>query len=213
MISIVLIITAYLVGSLPTGYLIGWLNGVDVMSQGSRNIGFTNVRRLLGTFWGVVTLLIDFGKATLFLWLLVPYFATTESIFVLQVICGLALIIGNTKSIWLKFKGGKGVATSAGVFAVIFPLGLIPALILFLLVLIITNYLSAGSLVAVFTLVFVRATQLIIDAQTIWTWDAVTLNIIIMATVAVVIIRHRDNIKKLLNGTESKFYFKKQSVP
>lgn len=213
MVSIILIIMAYLVGSLPTGYLIGLLNGVDVMSHGSRNIGFTNVRRLLGTFWGIVTLVIDFGKATLFLWLLVPHYATTESIFVLQIICGLALIIGNTKSIWLKFKGGKGVATSAGVFIVIFPLGLLIALILFLIVLISTNYLSAGSLVAALSLLLVRITQLIIDARAIWTWDAVTLNILIIATVALVIIRHRDNIKKLLNGTESKFYSKKQGVP
>jgi len=211
--SIILIIVAYLVGSLPTGYLIGWLNGVDVMSQGSRNIGFTNVRRLLGTTWGLVTLIIDFGKATLFLWLLVPHYATTEHTSVLQIICGLFIIIGNTKSVWLKFKGGKGVATSAGVFAVIFPYGLIPAVILFLLVLIITNYLSAGSLAGALTMVLVRATQIIIDTEGMFNWEATVLNLLIILTVVLVIIHHRNNIKRLLSGTEPKFRVNKQGVP
>ena len=197
------VLGAYLVGGIPFGFLIGMARGVDVRTVGSRNIGATNVFRTVGKKWGLVAFACDVLKG-LVPTLLAKRFAADPSWLPLAV--GVACVVGHMLTPYMKFKGGKGVATAFGML-----IGLVPALVgvafaLFALVFACSNYISLGSIsAAAFLLVAVWFPLL---------GTAVRAHlpqcILVSAIAAFVIFKHRANIGRLLSGTESKIYlFKK----
>jgi len=189
----------YVVGSVPTGYLLGRARGIDIRQHGSGNIGATNVWRVMGWRWGLIAFASDFLKGFLPLYLVRTLglpdggaWATS----LLLVVCGLAAIIGHNYTPWLGFKGGKGIATSAGVLGALMPWVLAVALSLWILATLITRTVSIGSLLA--AAVLAPAAAWFYSGQ--WIYFG-------LATLAggLAVWRHRSNIQRLLAGTESRF--------
>jgi len=193
----------YLIGSIPTGYLMGRTRGLDIRQHGSGNIGATNVGRVLGRNWGFVAFACDFLKGFLPLFL-VRVLAFPGDIrwttSLLLVLCGLAAILGHNYTPWLGFKGGKGVATTAGVLGALMPLVLAVALSLWIILVAITRIVSVGSLAAAISLpvaaVFFYRDQ--------WIYCGLALFAGVLA-----VFRHRSNIQRLLAGTEPRLGAKK----
>ena len=190
---------AYLVGSVPFGFLIGKMRGVDVRTVGSKNIGATNVFRTVGKKWGLLAFLCDFLKG------FVPTMVAKQcaaDVSWLPVAVGLACVIGHTLTVFMKFRGGKGVATAFGMLVALIP-GLVGiAFLIFVALFACTNYISLGSCGA--------ATFL---AVAIWFYPVPLAVEIIVSLIGVfVVVKHKSNISRLLNGTENKIYiFKKGS--
>ena len=184
-------IVAYLLGSIPNGLLFGKLIWqVDLREHGSHNIGATNAWRTLGKGPGFLIFLLDFFKGFISVWLGSVLAGTPMA----MVLAGICAIIGHSCSVFLKFKGGKGVATGLGVIVMLMPL---PALIVFavwLLIVKISGYVSLGSIIAA-ALVPILA----------WLQGyAMEYTVFGLLAAAFVIVRHKANIIRLLNGSESK---------
>ena len=191
----------YLVGSIPTGYLMGKSRGIDIRQHGSGNIGATNVGRVLGRNWGLVAFACDFLKGFLPLYLVrTLFFAGNDSwmVSLLLVVCGMAAIIGHNYTPWLGFKGGKGIATSAGILGALVPLVLALALSLWIIAVLLTRTVSIGSLLA--SAVLPVAAALFYPQQWIYFGFAAFAG-------GLATWRHRSNIHRLLDGTESKISF------
>lgn len=197
-----LLLLSYLIGSFPTSYIAGKLfKGIDIRNFGSGNVGATNAVRVLGTKIGIPVLLIDILKGFLLIFL-VKHYLQPSHLFLIGL--GISAILGHIFTIFLKFKGGKGVATSAGVFFALTPLALTIALICFILVVMKTKYVSLGSILAAITLFL---TELIINFQSNFSNKY---ELILTGLIALTIIyTHRANIKRLRNGEENKISFKK----
>ncbi len=182
---------AYLLGSIPTGLLLGKAFGVDIRTTGSGNIGATNVYRTLGRKVGILTLLGDALKG-----LLPVLLARYYDLPVLWIAAiGLAAFLGHVYTIFLGFKGGKGVATALGVFLGLSPLSVLLGLLVFAVVLWQWRYVSLGSIVA-------AAAMPVIVAML----DHRVLVIAVTAVISSVVIqKHRENIGRLQAGTENKF--------
>ena len=186
-----LVIAAYLIGSIPTGLLLGKVFGVDIRTTGSGNIGATNVYRTLGRKVGVMTLVGDCLKG------LIPVLVAKQmGLPDLGIaLVGLVAFLGHVYTVFLGFKGGKGVATALGVFLGASPLAVLLALALFVGVLLKWRYVSLGSIVTAVAMPFIVA---VLDER-----------IVIIAVTAIisclVIHKHRENIRRLRAGTESKF--------
>ncbi len=194
----------YLVGSIPTGYLLGKSRGLDIRQHGSGNIGATNVWRVMGWKWGAVAFAADFLKGFLILFLLkelagLDMQAWTSDL--LLVLCGLAAIIGHNYTPWLGFKGGKGIATSAGVLAALMPPVLGVALSLWIVLTLATRYVSVGSIAA--------AASLAPLAWFFYPGQWVLFGLACLTGV-LAIYRHSSNIRRLLAGTESRIEFRKK---
>lgn len=191
---------AYVVGGIPTGLIIGKVfAGIDLREHGSKNIGFTNALRVLGPKLGIPVLLIDVVKAVLpivLLPLLMPLELNPE---VHSVSLGLAVLLGNLFSLFMGFKGGKGVATSLGVFLALAPLSVLIALGAFILAFALTRYVSMGSLVSAVVLP---------TSIGILHGPGYTLAMGVAAAVFVVF-KHRANVERLMKGTEHKWGAKK----
>jgi glycerol-3-phosphate acyltransferase PlsY len=188
----------YLVGSIPTGYLMARSRGIDIRQHGSGNIGATNVWRVMGRNWGLVAFACDFLKGFLMLFLVrrIEFPGDTSwPTSLLLVACGLASIVGHNYTPWLGFKGGKGVATTAGVMGALLPWALIVSFSCWLVLVLITRTVSIGSLVA--AVVLPIATWFFYPRQ----W--VFLGLALLAS-SLVIWRHRSNIQRLRAGTESR---------
>lgn len=184
-------IVAYLLGSIPNGLIFGKLIWkVDLREHGSHNIGATNAWRTLGKGPGFLIFLLDFLKGFISVWLGSVLVGTPMA----MVLAGICAIIGHSCSLFLKFKGGKGVATGLGVIVMLMPL---PALIVFavwLLIVKISGYVSLGSIIAA-ALVPILA----------WLQGYAMEYIVFgLLAAAFVIVRHKANIIRLLNGSESK---------
>jgi glycerol-3-phosphate acyltransferase PlsY len=189
-----LILAAYMLGSIPTGYWLGKLwKGVDVRQQGSGNLGATNVFRVLGWGPGAFTLAFDIFKGFMPVYYCQHIFAGQIG---MAVAVGLATIIGHTTSFWVHFKGGKGVATSAGVFLALLPLPGVIALGIFLLSLAVTRIVSISSMLA--------AVGLALSAWVLSTGPFLAGAATIVA--ALIVYKHRGNISRLVNGTEPRIY-------
>ena len=190
----VLFILAYLVGSIPNALWIGKMfKNIDVREFGSGNVGATNATRVLGWKLGVMVLIFDAFKGMIFI--IIARKLGLEDIYV--VLIGLAAILGHSYSIYLKFKGGKAVATSLGVMLVLIPKVVMILIIVFLLIVIISGYVSLASISV--------AGLLPILSYIMYN------NIIALLSLVVgmlVIWRHKSNIKNLLEGKEDKFYDK-----
>lgn len=202
----VLIIVAYLLGSLPFGYLIvRFSEGADIRESGSGGTGATNVSRRAGKLAGVVTLLLDAAKgaaAVLIAQRLLRDASGSETLFHWVVgAAAIAVIVGHMFPIWLRFRGGKGVATGVGVFAVLAPLALVVAGVVFVLIVWRTRYVSLGSIVAT---AITPSAFLVFNYshQTARFWPT-----LVTASLAAMLIvfAHRQNIGRLASGTENKF--------
>lgn len=193
----------YLSGSLPFGYWAGKLKGIDIRQHGSGNIGATNVIRVLGKGIGIPVFILDALKGWLPAWLagvwVAQQAAAQELISAAAVVAGLAAVLGHMFTFWLSFKGGKGVATTAGVLLGIAPLAMLGGLVVWLLFFFTTRYVSLASMMAG---VGVVATMVAVMARS-GQWDLVMLGFGVLIMV-LVIVRHRSNISRLLAGTESK---------
>jgi len=205
MLSLVLaVVGGYLLGSLPGGYIVGkGIKGIDVRKFGSGNIGATNVLRVVGKKAAAIVLLIDLGKGAAAVYLAGLFSAGLDPSFT-KAIAGLACISGHNWSFFLKFRGGKGVATSAGVFLLLTPLPFIFALVTMSLVVGITRYVSLGSMASAVALPFY-----------IWIlMGKEELSYIVLGVVvaALIILRHRSNLKRLLAGQENKLGEKVEGV-
>ncbi|MBT0666045.1 glycerol-3-phosphate 1-O-acyltransferase PlsY [Geobacter pelophilus] len=191
-VELIIVIAAYLVGSIPTGLLLARLmGGVDIRTTGSGNIGATNVSRTLGWKVGVLTLLGDCLKGVVPV-LVARHFGVTEGWLALTAFAAFA---GHVYTVFLRFKGGKGVATALGVFLALSPLSVAGAVVIFALMLWKWRYVSLGSITAAAAMPLLVA---LIDRR-----GLIFLMSIAIATI--VIWKHRENISRLKSGTESKF--------
>ena len=182
---------AYLLGSIPTGLLLGKLYGIDVRKEGSGNIGATNLYRTVGRKVGIWTLLGDCLKGML------PVLAAWQLGLgePLQAWIGLAAFCGHVFSVFLLFKGGKGVATALGVYLALAPLAVAGALIVFVVLVAIWRYISLGSVAAAAVMPLI-----------IWLLPHSGELLIASALISIiVIVKHHANISRLMAGTESKF--------
>lgn len=180
---------AYLIGSIPTAYLTArWAKGVDIRTVGSGNPGATNVFRSVGKTAGVITLILDALKGWAPVWL-AAHFVSGDKV---PVLCGLAAVAGHTWPLFLGFRGGKGVATSAGVFAALLPWAFSTALAVFIVGLAASRHVSVGSLAAAVTL----------PAAAFWKYGPVSASWLALAVGLLVLVRHTSNIKRLLQGKE-----------
>lgn len=191
-------LTAYLIGSIPTGFLMTKIfAGADIRSVGSKNVGATNVYRVAGKMPGLFTLIIDIVKGVITVTLVADFFYTylpdIDYIFY-RTFLGLIVILGHIYSVFLRFKGGKGVATTIGVTGAIAPLVLLASLAAWLIVFIPTHYVSLGSLVFGITL---PISALLLDQP---------FYVVIFCVILCMIntYKHKDNIKRLLNREENK---------
>ena len=198
-----ILIIAYLLGSLPFGLILAKLfGGGDVRKAGSGNIGATNVLRVVGPLAGILTLLLDAAKGWSAVSLAgrVTHEQTTD-----MVLAGFLAMIGHCFPVWLGFRGGKGVATAAGVFLALCPSAFLAALVLFIVVVSFWRYVSLASLAA--------AAALPLLVYLLWAPrfappETVTLGSLAIA--ALVIVQHRGNINRLARGEEPKFSFGKK---
>jgi glycerol-3-phosphate acyltransferase PlsY len=188
----------FLLGSIPTGYLMGRARGIDVRKHGSGNIGATNVGRVLGRNWGLAAFACDFAKGFLALFLLRVFVFPRDiswSVQLLLVACGIAAILGHNYTPWLGFKGGKGVATSAGVLGALLPLALLTVFSIWAMEVLITRYVSLGSVLA----------ALALPPVTAWLYRRQWVYFALACLICVLVVwRHRSNIKRLVAGKESK---------
>jgi glycerol-3-phosphate acyltransferase PlsY len=195
-------LAAYLIGSVPTGFVVGKAKGMDIRTVGSGNIGATNVFRILGKPAGILVLLADAFKG----WISVAVvakalgecFAPRAGVMVgewFQIVAAVFAVLGHNYTFWLRFKGGKGIATSAGVLLALVPVAFGITLGIWILVLVLSRYVSLASISAGFALPFAA-----------WAVGR-SLTIIVVTAVlgALAIYKHRPNIQRLLNGTEHRF--------
>lgn len=186
------LLLAYLLGSIPTGYWLGRaIPKIDIREHGSKNIGATNTLRVLGKKLGALALLGDIAKGAAAV-LLVAEISPWEHA---PIACGLTAILGHTFSLFLKFEGGKGVATSAGAFLALAPIPTTIAITTFAVTLAATRMVSLGSVLAAIVLTIA-----------LWATPDHPLPTRIIGTFVpmIVIIRHRDNIKRIIAGKENK---------
>ena len=194
---IVIAVAAYLLGSIPTGYLVARARGIDIRAVGSGNIGATNVFRMVGKTAGVFALVVDGLKgyaACTWLsdWVLTLLGGPTTSTELCRILAGLTAVLGHNFTCWLKFKGGKGIATSAGVYFALAPLAAGIALVTGIVTAVLTRYVSIASIAAAVAL-----------PTAVWfTKDSLFLGIVTTALGLLAIFKHRSNIQRLLNGTE-----------
>jgi glycerol-3-phosphate acyltransferase PlsY len=194
--NLALIVAAYLLGSAPTGLTLGRVvAGVDVRTVGSHRTGATNVQRALGTRAGALVLLLDFGKGLV---AVVAVRAITGNDY-LAVIAGLAAVIGHVWPLFAGFRGGRGVATAAGVLAPFAPWALAITLGLMIITVVVTRYVSLGSMVA--------ATAAAVVVAILWRHVSPDADAGLLAAVlagSLILARHADNLHRLLHGRETK---------
>jgi glycerol-3-phosphate acyltransferase PlsY len=197
-------VAGYLLGSCPNGYLISRSRGLDIRKHGSGNIGATNVLRVLGKKWGYLVFFLDALKGLLAagigLHLATQSFPLAVHPEISGITGGLFCILGHTFPVWLGFRGGKGVATSAGVLLGLMPLAVISVLAIWLAVFYATRYVSVASIFAALALppfVF-----LYLKLQVVSGWLLLPFSALIAA---VVVWRHRSNMRRLMHGTEERF--------
>ncbi|MBS1717211.1 MAG: glycerol-3-phosphate 1-O-acyltransferase PlsY [Armatimonadetes bacterium] len=185
---------AYVLGAIPFGVIVARASGVDIMTTGSGNIGATNVHRTLGAGKSIPVFLLDVGKGFVPSFIALTSFGRSDLAFLV----GLTAVLGHCLSIFLKFKGGKGVATGLGVL-----IGSVPpvaglAFSIFVVVLAVTRYLSLGSIIASLALVPLGLAF----------HEPLAVNVCLGCLTLFVVLRHRKNIERLRSGNEPKFFLK-----
>jgi acyl phosphate:glycerol-3-phosphate acyltransferase len=191
---LLLIILSYLVGSVSTGVLLSKIFGQgDLQESGSKNIGATNVSRLMGLKWGILTLLGDILKGMIIVWIGQWVFpGQGDQGFLFIALMALAVFLGHIFPIFLDFKGGKGVATALGIFILLGPKAILVALPIFVLVVILGKYVSLGSIVTAGSFPVLMI---------LFTYQVYTVMLAIVIA-AVIILKHKKNIFRLIKGEE-----------
>src|SRR5262249_8570922 len=198
------LIGSYLLGSIPFGYLAGRLAGIDIRKVGSGNVGATNVTRILGKQYGYPVFALDFlkGFGAVMISMLIapgrpPEWNSPE---IFGILAAMSSVLGHLYPPWLKFKGGKGVATSAGALLALAPLATLIGVALWVIVFWMTRYVSLASIIAAFALPLVIL---------VVSWDdqnQVKPLVYSSACVAAIVVwRHRSNLSRLIRGTEPRF--------
>ncbi|MDD3852326.1 MAG: glycerol-3-phosphate 1-O-acyltransferase PlsY [Syntrophomonadaceae bacterium] len=186
-----LIIACYIIGSIPFSYLLGrFLGGVDIRTKGSGNVGATNVYRTLGPVIGITALIADLLKGVAAVWI-----GNQSSLSLVLVACCLAVGVGHCYPIFLRFKGGKAVATAAGVVLALSPILFLILVLTFISVVVLSGYVSLGSVLV--AILFPILTILMVKP---WTYTFIALILAML-----VVYRHRENLRRLKAGTEPKF--------
>lgn len=194
---------SYLLGAIPFGYLVARSRGVDILKQGSGNIGATNVGRVLGRPFGILVFLLDFAKGAVPA-LAAKWLASTHPLELppdsLPVAAAVAAFLGHLYPVYLRFRGGKGVATAAGTVSVLLPGPAVAALFVWFVVVLASRYVSLASLVAAAVLCVMRF------AITPQPWNAEHLILTLFCVIAagLISLRHRANIGRLLHGNENR---------
>ena len=197
LVYIVIAVAAYLLGSIPTGYLVARARGIDIRTVGSGNIGAANVFRILGKPAGILVLVVDglkgFAACAWLIDFVIQLFAVAPGqIENLRIVAGICAVLGHNYTCWLKFKGGKGIATSAGVYFALAPLAAGIALGIWIIVFALGRYVSVASIAAAVAL-----------PTGVWlTKNNLFLGIVTTALGLLAIYKHKGNIHRLLNGTE-----------
>ncbi|MEJ2665741.1 MAG: glycerol-3-phosphate 1-O-acyltransferase PlsY [Deinococcales bacterium] len=188
-VTVIFMVIGYLIGTIPTGYLVAKARGVDIQTSGSGNIGATNVMRTLGVLPALIVVVVDPLKAAAAVLLptLLGVGAWTVSL------TGLATVLGNNFNIMLRLRGGKGIATTLGVFLVINPLVTGLCVVIGVFTILLSRYVSLGSMVGLF------AAPLFLIAGLSYPMPHLYLAVVLAA---LAILRHRDNIRRLIGGTE-----------
>lgn len=206
------LLASYLAGSVPFGWFIARLvAGVDIRQAGSGNIGATNVGRVVGRKWGLLVFVLDALKGllpTLLLPRTVPSAIVGAGAAHLGVCCGLGAILGHIFPVWFRFRGGKGGATGLGVGSVLAPHAMLGGLAAWIVVVLITRFVSVGTMLAgvVAAVVHFGRVEQPFDARH---WS---LSLFMLFAVALIIARHRSNIGRVFHGTERKLQLGKKKI-
>jgi acyl phosphate:glycerol-3-phosphate acyltransferase len=189
------LIASYLLGAVPTSYLAARLfRGIDLREHGSRNLGATNLYRVLGWRYAIPVGLLDAAKGLVPVLVFAPRVSSSE---LFALICGLVAVVGHVFSVFVGFKGGKGVATAAGVMLGLTPAALGVAVLVWAALVYLTGYVSVGSIVA--AVIFPLAVYLLEPPeQPAMLW-------LDIAVAAAIVWFHRGNIQRLFKGTENRF--------
>ena len=204
--TIILIIVAYILGSVPNALWIGKVfKGIDIREHGSKNTGSTNATRVLGAKLGILTLILDISKGAipvaLSLFMKADLLENITGISNLDfIMIGIFAIVGHRFSIFMKFKGGKAVATTVGVFTVLVPKALLLAAVVFFVIFALTRYVSVSSITAAISLpIFI-----------FFLYGDIPYTVFGGIITILIIVKHKSNIQRLLNGTESRFTINKK---
>jgi glycerol-3-phosphate acyltransferase PlsY len=201
---LVIIILSYLLGSIPSAVTISRaFKGIDIRDYGSKNAGFSNVYRVMGVFPAIIVLIMDIGKgmAAVLLVTQISFDAVLLNLVSLKILAGILVILGHVFPIFAGFKGGKGIATALGALFSLIPVEIALALVLFIIIVAITRYISLGSLSAA-SFIFLA---LLFERYYLGKGVPAELIGMIFFLTAFIFYNHRTNIKRLLNGTENKF--------
>ena len=202
--TLIVALVGYILGSIPTGYIASRFAGIDIRTIGSGNVGATNVTRVLGKRFGYPVFCVDFAKGVAAI--LVARFLAERvqgtPLFIDLCLCvsGTAAVLGHSYPIWLRFKGGKGVATSIGVLFGIAWIAAVLLCIVWLIVFWLSRYVSLASIIATATLPIIMTAMFFLGRL-----QSPLLIYFSAALAAIVIFRHRPNLSRLFSGTESRF--------
>jgi acyl phosphate:glycerol-3-phosphate acyltransferase len=212
------IILSYLAGSIPTSIIVSKLvKGIDIRQHGSGNAGGTNVFRVLGWKWGLLTILLDaFKGAVAVIFIARLYFDSYpfnnitpfDDFTLIQIFCGIAAVIGHIWTVFADFKGGKGIATALGFLLTIITVDMLVAVGIFAIVVYLSKYISLGSIIAA-----ISVPLILIIRENIFGVDIPGYSTILPFVIAVsllVVYTHRSNIERLRNGSERRFSFSKK---
>jgi glycerol-3-phosphate acyltransferase PlsY len=191
MATALMLLFAYLLGSIPTGFLLGSFSGIDIRKAGSGNVGATNVARVVGKKQGVITLLVDVAKG------FIPVLIASRLGFDLTVtgLVALAALVGHLYPVFLKFQGGKGVAIALGIFLAVAPLASLALVVVFAVVMLAWRWVSLASMTAA------GAAPLVL---LIFSYPS-PLVVLGLMIALLIIFRHQENIRRLRSGAEPKF--------
>lgn len=215
---IFVVLLSYLVGSIPSSIIISKLvKGIDIRKHGSGNAGGTNVFRVMGWKWGVATIILDALKGAVAVIIVArlyldsfPFSNVTpfDDFTLVQIICGVAAVIGHVWTVFAGFKGGKGIATALGFLLTVITIDMLLALGVFLIVVYTSRYISLGSLSAAVSIPLIMVIRENIFGVEIQGYHTILPFIIVLALL--VFYTHRANIVRLINGSENKISFVKK---
>jgi acyl phosphate:glycerol-3-phosphate acyltransferase len=214
----IIVILSYLIGSIPNSIIISkMVRGIDIREHGSGNAGGTNVMRVLGWKYGVLVIFLDALKGAIAVVLIARLFygplpfenvSPFDDFTLVQIIAGIAAVIGHVWTVFAGFKGGKGIATALGMLLMLITIDMLIAVGIFTLVVLISRYVSLGSIIAAISVpstLFIRENLFHVDIP-----GYSTLLPFVIGVTLLVIYTHRKNLVRILNGNENKISFRKK---